>query len=138
MQLSHALAEKNASLESLVRATAAATKEAGKLVRAWAGRVQSWQRWLVMQCSGSWHCVPPGLPCTSTLGPTMPAPLPAPQSEAHEATKAQLAAAQEASATLQADLTALQAQHAAACSAKSELVKEKGQLEKRVRRCWGR
>lgn len=63
---------------------------------------------------------------------------PAPQSEAHEATKAQLAAAQEASATLQADLTALQAQHAAACSAKSELVKEKGQLEKRVRRCWGR
>lgn len=31
-QMSHAQAEKNASLESLVRATAAATKEAGKLV----------------------------------------------------------------------------------------------------------
>lgn len=32
LQMSHAQAEKNASLESLVRATAAATKEAGKLV----------------------------------------------------------------------------------------------------------
>lgn len=66
--------------------------------------------------------------CSNMPGPLLPAP----QSEAHEATKAQLAAAQEASAALRADLAALQAQHDGACAAKAELVKEKGQLEKRV------
>lgn len=60
-----------------------------------------------------------------------------PQSEAHEATKAQLAAALESSAALQGELAALQAQHEAACAAKSELLNEKGQLEKRVGGGWG-
>lgn len=55
------------------------------------------------------------------------------QSQQNEATKAQLAEAQAAAARLEGELSSLQAEYEAACRAKAELVKERGQLEKRVR-----
>lgn len=55
-----------------------------------------------------------------------------PQSEQHDAVKAQLQQAQLRATNLEADLASLQAQHHAACNAQTELVQEKGQLEKRV------
>ncbi len=54
------------------------------------------------------------------------------QNEQNEAAKAQLAAAQEQAQQLQGELASLQAEYEAACAAKAELVKELGQLEKRV------
>lgn len=57
--------------------------------------------------------------------PSLPA-----QSTQHEATKAQLTAAQEAAEKLRAE-------YEAACAAQDEAVKERGQLEKRVRRVGG-
>lgn len=56
------------------------------------------------------------------------------QNQQHEATKAQLAEAQVAASRLEGELAGLQAEYQAACSAKAELVKERTQLEKRVRR----
>lgn len=113
-----------------MRATAAATKEAGKLVRQLCRPFDLCMPSMAT-ANGRW-CFFASCEHAQNRSYCLPAlpTLPALQSEAH---KAQLAAAQQASATLQADLAALQAQHAAACTAKSELVKEKTQLEKRVR-----
>lgn len=60
-------------------------------------------------------------------------PSAATQNQQHEATKAQLAEAQAAASRLDGELSSVQAEYEAACSAKAELVKERGQLEKRVR-----
>ncbi len=87
--------------------------------------MRGWQSWrwsspalvLVRISDSAWLGVPPA----------------AAQNQQHEATKAQLAEAQAAASRLERELAGLQAEHQAACSAKADLVKERGQLEKRVR-----
>lgn len=54
------------------------------------------------------------------------------QTEQHEAVKLQLLHSQQGAKQLEGELASLQAEYEAACSAQSELVKERGQLEKRV------
>jgi chromosome segregation ATPase len=54
------------------------------------------------------------------------------QNEQHEAMKAQLLHSQQRAQELEGELASLRAEYQAACSAQSELVKERGQLEKRV------
>lgn len=124
-ELAKVTSEKNASLESLVRATAAATAEAGRLVSRLGGAL--------LAPAGAAERLWTGQ-CLNKANP--PGRTPPLQNEAHEAAKAQLVEAAQQAEALQGDLSSLQAQLEAACSAKAELIKEKGQLEKRVR-CQG-
>jgi hypothetical protein len=130
-ELAKAQAEKNASLESLVRATAAATKEAGKLVSCSAWVYCSFIRPLIS------HLAPrPGharsmvrviVTDVAWIGGDFGL-----QNEQHEATKKALQEAQQQATQLQGELASLQAEFASACSAKGELLEEKGRLETRV------
>jgi hypothetical protein len=54
------------------------------------------------------------------------------QNEQHESVKSQLLHSQQRARELEGELASLRAEYQAACSAQSELVKERGQLEKRV------
>ena len=150
-ELARVQAEKNASLESLVRATASATAEAGKLVSE-AGaagasvcilrtqplanslsRPAPVLQWPKVTCVRLLHRI-----CGSMVFVTVtdtawleggPA---AAQNEQHETTKAALHASQQQAQQLQGELSSLQAEFAAACSAQAALVTERSNLEKRV------